>query len=83
MPKGKRAKAHDLLEPIYGWFTEGEGYPVARVWADRRNEAPYIPHCSRNLARETGRQKVPVLPAGMSLACLVDERIPIGEKVRT
>jgi predicted ATPase len=21
--QGKRAKAHDLLAPIYGWFTEG------------------------------------------------------------
>jgi hypothetical protein len=21
--EGKRRKAHDLLEPIYGWFTEG------------------------------------------------------------
>jgi predicted ATPase len=23
--QGKRAEAHDLLAPIYGWFTEGFG----------------------------------------------------------
>jgi len=23
--QGKRRQAHDLLEPIYGWFTEGFG----------------------------------------------------------
>jgi hypothetical protein len=26
--EGKRAKARDLLAPIYGWFTEGFGTPV-------------------------------------------------------
>jgi class 3 adenylate cyclase/tetratricopeptide (TPR) repeat protein len=26
--QGKRAEAHDLLSPIYGWFTEGFGTPV-------------------------------------------------------
>jgi DNA-binding SARP family transcriptional activator/tetratricopeptide (TPR) repeat protein len=26
--QGKRAEAHDLLAPVYGWFTEGFGTPV-------------------------------------------------------
>jgi predicted ATPase len=26
--QGKRAEARDLLEPIYGWFTEGFDTPV-------------------------------------------------------
>jgi predicted ATPase len=26
--QGKRAEAHELLAPIYGWFTEGFGTPV-------------------------------------------------------
>jgi predicted ATPase len=26
--QGKRAEAHDLLAPIYGWFTEGFDTPV-------------------------------------------------------
>jgi predicted ATPase len=25
--QGQRSKAHDLLTPIYGWFTEGFGTP--------------------------------------------------------
>jgi hypothetical protein len=25
---GGRTQAHDLLAPIYGWFTEGFGTPV-------------------------------------------------------
>jgi predicted ATPase len=28
--QGKRAEARDLLEPIYGWFTEGHGTPILR-----------------------------------------------------
>ena len=24
---GRRAEAHDLLAPVYGWFTEGFGTP--------------------------------------------------------
>jgi len=26
--QGKRAEAHDLLAPIYGWFTEGFDAPI-------------------------------------------------------
>ena len=26
--QGKRAEAHALLAPVYGWFTEGLGTPV-------------------------------------------------------
>jgi predicted ATPase len=26
--RGERAAAHDLLAPVYGWFTEGFGTPV-------------------------------------------------------
>jgi predicted ATPase len=26
--QGKRTEAHELLEPVYGWFTEGFGTPV-------------------------------------------------------
>ena len=26
--QGKRDEAHDLLAPVYGWFTEGFGTPV-------------------------------------------------------
>ena len=25
--QGRRAEAHDLLAPVYGWFTEGFGTP--------------------------------------------------------
>jgi predicted ATPase len=28
--QGKRTEAHDLLAPIYGWFTEGFGTPVLK-----------------------------------------------------
>jgi predicted ATPase len=28
--QGKRAEAHDLLAPIYDWFTEGLDTPVLR-----------------------------------------------------
>jgi predicted ATPase len=27
LPQGKRTEAHDLLAPIYGWFTEGFDTP--------------------------------------------------------
>jgi predicted ATPase len=26
--QGKRTEAHELLAPVYGWFTEGFGTPV-------------------------------------------------------
>jgi predicted ATPase len=26
--QGKHAQAHELLAPVYGWFTEGSGTPV-------------------------------------------------------
>ena len=26
--QGKRTAAHELLAPIYGWFTEGFGTPI-------------------------------------------------------
>jgi predicted ATPase len=26
--QGKRTEAHDLLAPVYGWFTEGFYFPV-------------------------------------------------------
>jgi predicted ATPase len=28
--QGKRAEAHALLAPVYGWFTEGCGTPLLR-----------------------------------------------------
>ena len=28
--QGSRAEAHDLLVPVYGWFTEGFGTPDLR-----------------------------------------------------
>jgi len=28
--QGRRAEAHDLLAPIYGWFTEGFDTPVLK-----------------------------------------------------
>ena len=28
--QGKRAEAHDLLAPVYGWFTEGFDTPDLR-----------------------------------------------------
>jgi hypothetical protein len=35
--QGKRAEAHDLLAPIYGWFTEGLGHagPAGRQGSTR------------------------------------------------
>ncbi len=28
--QGKRTEAHDLLAPVYGWFTEGFDTPVLK-----------------------------------------------------
>jgi len=28
--QGKHAEAHELLAPVYGWFTEGFGTPVLK-----------------------------------------------------
>ncbi len=39
--QGERKKAHDLLAPVYGWFTEGFDTPDlkdARVLLDSLNE---------------------------------------------
>jgi predicted ATPase len=41
--QGKRREAHDLLAPVYGWFTEGFGTPVlkeARALLDDLADAP-------------------------------------------
>ena len=29
--QGRRAEAHDLLAPVYGWFTEGFDTPISRT----------------------------------------------------
>jgi hypothetical protein len=36
--QGKRAEAHDLLAPIYGWFTEGFDTPVRFNHSTLRND---------------------------------------------
>jgi hypothetical protein len=33
--QGKRQQAHDLLAPVYGWFTEGFASPARRQGAAR------------------------------------------------
>jgi class 3 adenylate cyclase/tetratricopeptide (TPR) repeat protein len=52
--QGKRAAAHALLAPVYGWFTEGFGTPVvleAKALLDDLADAPALP---AGTARATG-----------------------------
>jgi predicted ATPase len=46
LDQGKRAEAHALLAPVYGWFTEGFGTPVlqeAKALLDDLADAPALP----------------------------------------
>jgi hypothetical protein len=38
--QGRRAEAHDLLAPIYGWFTEGLDAPVLKQAKALLDELP-------------------------------------------
>jgi predicted ATPase len=43
--QGKRAEAHDLLAPVYGWFTEGFDTPVlqeAKALLDELSGSPAV-----------------------------------------
>jgi predicted ATPase len=47
--QGKRAEAHDLLAPVYGWFAEGFATPVLQGAKALLNElADTAPPASRN-----------------------------------
>jgi hypothetical protein len=71
--QGKRTEGHNLLSPIYGWFTEGLDAPMVR---DAKTLLDELARCSRyaevNRPRGTLRRRDAAWPRGFKIKDLPD-----------